>query len=447
MGRWEKKDDQGAVPVEIKDAFNDLQNTLQAVRTKQDEVDAELKKRGSADVVATEHVKRIDKALDQTKADIDELFKKLSRPTFGVNSDPIVAAHEAKALVEIKQWLGEQDDVKAAKFRAEYKATFDRMVRKGRDVLTEQEFKTLAIGSAPDGGFWLEPARADYIVQRMRETSAMRAIASVTTISSNEFVYPVDRDDLDGGWVGEQSSRPATGTPKVGEGRIRVHEMYAMPKATQTMLDDVTFDLEGWLNSKLNDRFARYENTAFVSGNGTSRPRGFLTGTPVTTADASRAFGVLQYIATGASGAFATASATVSPADKLLDLIFAFNAGYRGSLRWTMNKTTLGAVRKFKDQQGNYVYDPRLNGNGVIDMVLNYPVTEFADMADYTTANSFAIALGDFRRGYQIIDRQGIRQTRDPFTARPFVLFYTTKRVGGDVIDSDAIKLLKFGTS
>ncbi|MCA8975801.1 MAG: phage major capsid protein, partial [Planctomycetes bacterium] len=379
--------------------------------------------------------------------DIDALFKKAQRQPVA-SLDAKSQAIETKANLEVAAWIGQPGDAaKGATYRAQYKAAFDKMVRRGEKALDLDETKTLSVGSAPDGGYYVDPARSDMIVTRLRETSAMRGIANVVSITAPSIKIPVDRDDVGYEWVGEQSTRNATTTPQVGELEIPVHEVSAMPKATQNMLDDAGFDIEGWLNGKIGDRFGRAENTAFVSGDGTSKPKGFLTGTPVTTADASRAFGVLQYIATGASGAFATPSATVSQADKLLDLIFAFNAGYRQSLRWAMNKTTLGAVRKFKDQNGNFIYDPRLNANGVIDMVLNYPVSEFADMADYTTANSFAIALGDFKRGYMIVDRQGMRQLRDPYTDKPRVLFYTTKRVGGAVVDSDAIKLLKFGTS
>jgi HK97 family phage major capsid protein len=272
----------------------------------------------------------------------------------------------------------------------------------------------------------------------------------VVNISTASIKFPVDRDDAGYEWVGEQSTRNVTTTPQIGELEIPVHEISAMPKATQNILDDTAFDVEGWLDTKIADRFARAENTAFISGTGVAKPTGFLSqvqGSFVTTADATRAFGALQYKFTGSSGAFRTASATVSPADDLLDLIYSFNAGYRSKLRWTMNKTTLGAVRKFKDQNGNFIYDARLGADGIIDSVLSYPVTEFADMADYTTANAFAIALGDFKRGYVVVDRLGIRQLRDVYTAKPYTLFYTTKRVGGAIIDSDAIKLLKFGTS
>lgn len=444
---WEAKD-AGNVPSEIKKLFDDLRRDLQGMRQKNDELETEVKKRGSADVVNRESMKRYTEGLQKAQDDINALFKRISRPQIS-ESKSEGAKLEQKANLEVARWVGaDGDEAKGAAARIAYKSAFDKLVRRGKDALSADEVKTLSVGSAPDGGFYVEPARSDVIIDRLRETSAMRNLANVVTISgTNSIKYPVDRDDAGFEWVGEQSTRNATNTPQVGELEIPVHEVSAMPKATQNMLDDVGFDVEGWLNQKIADRFGRAENTAFVSGNGTSRPRGFLTGTPVTTADATRPFGTLQYIFTGASGAFATASATVSPADKMLDLIYAFNAGYRKNLRWAGNKTTLGAVRKFKDQQGNYIYDPRLGANGIIDVVLGYQWEEFADMADFTTANAFAIALGDWKRGYTIVDRQGMRQLRDVFTDKPRVLFYTTKRVGGAVTDSDAIKLLKFGTS
>ena len=443
---WQTKDASG-VPVEIKELFDGFRKDLVALRKTHAEEMAEVKKRGSADVVVRDQVKRMEQGVDKLKADIDTLFKKASRPQIAAGDAKSVEI-ETKANLEVAAWVGADGDAtKGAAHRVAYKAAFDRMVRRGKDALSHDEVKTLSVGSSPDGGFYVEPARADFIVQRLRETSAMRDLATVQSISAPSLKIPVDRDDVGYEWVGEQSTRNATTTAQVGEMEIPVHEVSAMPKATQNMLDDAGFDIEGWVNQKIVDRFGRAENTAFVTGNGTSRPRGFLTGTPVTTADASRAFGALQYIATGASGAFATASASVSQADKMLDLIYAFNAGYRQNLAWAMNKTTLAAVRKFKDQQGNYIYDPRLGAGGVIDMVLGYKVAEFADMADFTTANAYAIALGDWKRGYLIVDKQGLRQLRDPYTDKPRVLFYTTKRVGGAVIDSDAIKLLKFGTS
>jgi HK97 family phage major capsid protein len=446
MGKWETKDS-GSVPAEIRDLFDGFKRDIKELREKHEQEMREVKKAGSADVVIRDQVKRMETGVENLKKDIDALFKRMQRPQI-TGGDVKSVELEQKANLAVAAWIGSPGDAeKGAAARVAYKHAFNVLSRRGKDALSADEVKTLSVGSAPDGGFYVEPQRADFIVQRLRETSAMRNLATVMTITAPSLKIPVDRDDVGFEWVGEQSTRNATNTAQVGEMEIPVHEVSAMPKVTQNMLDDAGFDVEGWLNQKIVDRFGRAENTAFVSGNGTSRPRGFLTGTPVTTADASRAFGALQYIATGTSGAFATASATVSPADKLLDLIYSFNAGYRGSLAWAMNRTTLAAIRKFKNQDGDFIYDPRLGANGIIDMVLGYRVEEFADMADFTTANSFAIALGDWKRGYLIVDKQGMRQLRDPFTDKPRVLFYTTKRVGGAVVDSDAIKLLRFGAS
>ena len=264
------------------------------------------------------------------------------------------------------------------------------------------------------------------------------------TISAASLKIPIDRDDVGYEWVGEQSVRNPTTTPQVAEMEIPVHEISAMPKVTQNMLDDAAFDVEGWTNEKIASRFARGENSAFVTGNGTSRPRGFLTYATSASADLARAFGTLQFIGTGVSGGFAASN----PADKLLDLIYAFNAGYRPNLTWALTRTTLGLIRKFKDGQGNYIAGPRLQETiggspALIEQVWSYPVKEFADMPELA-ANTFSIAIGDFRRGYQIVDKQGIRQLRDVYTDKPRVLLYTTKRVGGGVVDTDAIKLLKF---
>lgn len=439
----------GAIPQELKSSLETFHGTLATMRTKMEELEKQTKK-GAEDAVTKAELKNVETAYDKLKDDINTLIKSQRRQ--------LVAAEQAKsseletkANLEVATWIGADGDLaKGAAHRLAYKKAFDKLVRRGEKSLTPDETKTLSVGSAPDGGYFVEPVRGDMIITRLRETSPMREIASTVTISSNSIKYPVDRDDVGYEWVSEQGTRNTTDSPQVGEIEIPVHEISAMPKATQNLLDDASVDVETWLNQKVADRFARAENTAFVTGNGASRPAGFLSqvqGSFVTTSDATRAFGALQYIATGTSGNFATASATVSQADKLLDLIYAFMPGYRANLRWTMNRTTLAQVRKFKDQQGNYIYNPVLSAGALVDTVLGYPVTEFSDMADYSTANAFAIALGDFKRGYLIVDRQGIRQLRDPYTDKPRVIFYTTKRVGGAIIDSDAIKVLKFGTS
>jgi len=439
------------MPQEVKGLFDNLQAALATNREKTEALEKQVKK-GGEDAVTKAEWSKTSKALDAFKDEINAIYRKVNRPALA-QVDAKTAALETKANLEVAKWIGAPgDQAKGAAHRLKYKAVFDKLSRFGKDSLDADEVKTIAAGSGPDGGFYIEPARSDYVIQRLRETSAMRNLASIVTIGkSNSYEIRVDRDDVGYGWVGEQTpSRTATTTPQFGLVDIPVHEMYAMPTMTQNALDDMDIDIEGLVNDKVLNRFGRAENTAFVTGNAVKQPAGFLSqvqGSFVTTADATRAFGALQYKFTGSSGAFRTASATVSPADDLLDLIYSFNAGFRKTLAWAMNRTTLGAVRKIKDQLGNYIYDPRLEASGIVDSVLGYRVEEFADMADFTTSNAFAIAIGDFKQGYQIVDRQGIRQLRDPFSTKGNVLFYTTKRTGGAITNSDAIKVLKFGTS
>lgn len=433
----------GAIPQEVKKEFDTLQKSLTDIRTKQGEIDAELKKRGEADPLLKATLEKLEKAYEKTSDEINALTKKANRPVVAALDTKTVEIEKKHNLV-VAKWLGKEGDAQAgAAFRPQYKAAFDKLVRKGKDALTPDEVKTISVGSAPDGGFYVEPARDGTIITRLRETSAMRSLASIMSVGNPSYKFNIDRDDVGYGWVGEQSSRPETDTPQFGEGEIPVHEMYAMPKETQNALDDLQIDMEAQLNDKVVDRFGRAENAAFVTGNGVKQPQGFLTPTPSSTADASRAFGTLQYIATGVAGGFPT----IAPADKLLDLIHEFNAGYRANLQWAGSKRTLGAIRKFKDDNDNYIYAPQLTANGVMDTVFMLPWHEFADMADYSTTNAFAVALGDWKRAYRIVDKQGMRQLRDPYTQKGYVLFYTTKRVGGGLMDTDALKLLKFGTS
>lgn len=443
-----------ALPTEVKALFDDLQKALLTNREKVTELEKQAKKTGE-DTVTKAELKKTDEAFEALKKSINEqvdaLHKKANRqPVASVHTDAKSQALETKANEEFGRWVtpsGQQvDATKAAKARIDYAKAFNTYLRKGKDGLADLEAKALSVGSAPDGGFFVEPFRAQTIIDKLYETSALRAVASVMSITSKSIEFPIDRDEPTTGWVGEQSSRPETNTPQIGMLEIPVHELYAMPKATQNLLDDSGVNVEQWLDGKVADQMGREENTQFVLGNGVKQPKGFATYTTAATADASRTFGQLEHILSGTNGAFKTASATVNPADDLYDLIGKFKAGYRGNLRWAMNRVTLTAVRKFKDQDGNYnIYHPVLDPvKGVIDTLISYPVDEFADMATYTTTGALAIALADWKRGYQIVDRQGMRQLRDPYTSKGYVIFYTTKRVGGGVLDSDAIKFLKF---
>ena len=212
-----------------------------------------------------------------------------------------------------------------------------------------------------------------------------------------------------------------------------------MPAATQALLDDSVVNLDQWIAQEVQTVFAEQESLAFVTGNGTNRPRGFTDYPKV--ADASWSWSNLGYIATGVAGAFAASN----PSDKLIDLIYAVKAGFRGNANWVMNRKTQGVIRKFKDGQGNYIWQPAATADGKASL-MNFPITESEHMPDIAT-DTYALALGDFKQGYLIVDRVGVRILRDPYSSKPYVLFYTTKRVGGGVQNFEAIKLMKFGVS
>jgi HK97 family phage major capsid protein len=216
-------------------------------------------------------------------------------------------------------------------------------------------------------------------------------------------------------------------------------ELYAMPAATQTLLDDAVLDIDQWVAEEVETAFAEQEGQAFVTGDGVSKPKGFLAYTNVP--NTSWTFGNVGYVATGVAGAFPASN----PSDTLVDLIYAAKAGYRQNGVFIMNRKTQSTVRKFKDSTGAYLWQPPA-GIGQRASLLNFPVVEAEDMPDIG-ANAYALAFGDFRRGYLVVDRAGVRILRDPYSAKPYVLFYTTKRVGGGIQDFDAIKLLKFAAS
>ncbi len=216
-------------------------------------------------------------------------------------------------------------------------------------------------------------------------------------------------------------------------------ELYAMPAATQSLLDDSVVDIEQWIADEVQIAFAEQEGAAFVNGDGVNKPKGFLSYTTI--ADSSWTWGNVGYVATGVSGAFPAAN----PSDVLFNLIYALRAGYRQNAKWVMGRRTQSLVRQFKTTTGEYIWAPPESAEGLATLI-NFPIVEAEDMPD-PGANSLSIAFGDFERGYLVVDRVGIRVLRDPYSAKPYVLFYTTKRVGGGVQDFEAIKLLKFGVS
>ncbi len=326
-----------------------------------------------------------------------------------------------------------------------YKQAFiDRFVRKGEDSaeLKGLQAKAWSIGTPADGGYAL-PEQIDREIEKLlRDISPIRAYANVVTVGTSDYKKLVNVNGIASGWVGETAARPATNTSQLAEVAPPMGEIYANPQVTQQALDDLFFDVEGELQSQLMEELALQEGAAFVTGNGTNKPKGFLAYTTAATADSGRAFGTIEHIATGVSGDFAASN----KADIFYSCAGALKRGYRAGAVWMMNKATMFEVMRFKDGQGQYLWQPYLSDSGLGLRMLGWPVVESEDMP-VKAGNSLSIAFGNFKRGYTIVDRMGMRMLRDPYSNKPYVGFYTTKRVGGAVVNSEAIKLIKFSVS
>ena len=330
----------------------------------------------------------------------------------------------------------------AAEIEVPHRKAFDAYLRNGDDdglrglVL---EGKGLNTQVAAEGGYLVDPQTADTIRSVLTSTASLRAIANVVQVEATSFDVLVDHGDVGSGWASETAAVAEADGPQIERISIALHELSAMPKASQRLLDDSAFDIEGWLAGRIADKFARAEAAAFVAGDGADKPRGFLDHAKV--ADNAWEWGKLGYVVTGTAGDFAT----VNAADAIVDLVYALDATYRANASFVMNSKTAGAVRKMKDADGRFLWSDGLQA-GEPARLMGYPVLIAEDMPDIA-ANAHAVAFGDFRAGYTIAERPDLRILRDPFSAKPHVLFYATKRVGGDVSDFAAIKLLKFATS
>ncbi len=330
----------------------------------------------------------------------------------------------------------------AAETDAPHQKAFNAYLRSGDDDGLrglELEGKALSSAVAGDGGYLLDPQTAETIKSTLASTASLRALASVVTVEATSFDVLIDHTDIGAGWATESDPVTETGTPQIDRITIPLHELSALPKASQRLLDDSAFDIEGWLASRIVDKFNRAEGAAFVNGDGLDKPKGFLT--YPASADGTELWGELGYVATGADGGF---DAT-NPADAIVDLVYALGARYRANGSFVMNSKTAGVVRKLKDADGRFLWSDGLAA-GEPSRLMGYPVLVCEDMPDIAIGSS-SIAFGDFASGYTIAERPDIRALRDPFSAKPHVLFYATKRVGGDVSDFKAIKLLKFAIS
>ncbi|MBY6199839.1 phage major capsid protein [Maritalea mobilis] len=325
---------------------------------------------------------------------------------------------------------------------APHKKALSTYLRCGEDDALrglELEGKSMNTAVNAEGGYLVDPQTAETIQSVLRSASSLRAIANVVAVEASSFDVLIDTTEAGAGWADEATATGETGTPQIERISIPLHELSALPKASQRLLDDAAFDIEGWLAARIADKFARAEADAFINGNGSGKPTGLLTHPMV--ANASWAWGSLGYVATGTDGDF---DAT-NPADAIVDLVYALGARYRANASFVMNSKTAGAVRKMKDADGRFLWSDGL-AQGEPARLMGYPVLIAEDMPDIAS-DATAIAFGDFGAGYTIAERPDLRVLRDPFSAKPHVLFYATKRVGGDVTDFAAIKLMKFGAS
>ncbi|MEL6467385.1 MAG: phage major capsid protein [Pseudomonadota bacterium] len=326
----------------------------------------------------------------------------------------------------------------AVEMEAPHQKAFNAYLRSGEDEGLrglELEGKSLSTAVNSDGGYLVDPATSETVKSVLNATASIRSIASVVNVEATSYDVLVDHTDVGTGWATESGNLVETDTPSIDRITIPLHELSALPKASQRLLDDSAFDIEGWLAGRIADKFARAEAAAFVNGDGIDKPKGFLTHTSVD--NDVWAWGNLGYVPTGVDGDVT--------GEAIIDVVYALGAEYRANATFVMNSKTAGLVRKLKDNDGRFLWSDGLAASQPATL-MGYPVLIAEDMPDAGTGAD-AIAFGDFDAGYTVAERPDLRVLRDPFSAKPHVLFYATKRVGGDVSDFAAIKLLKFAVA
>jgi len=327
----------------------------------------------------------------------------------------------------------------SAEVEAPHQKAFEAYVRSGNDDgLRGLELEGKALNSAvnSEGGYLVDPQTSETIQAVLRSTASCRAIAKIVNVTAASYDVLIDVSEAGAGWAQETANAAETATPSIERITIPLHELSAMPKISQRLLEDSAFDVEAWLADRVAEKFSCAESEAFINGDGIDKPTGFLTYPTATSG--TETWGELGHVDTGVDGAFAA----VDPASALIDLVFALGSQYRANATFVMNSKTVGQVRKIKDADGRFLWADSLAA-GEPARLLGYPVLVCEEMPDVATG-SLSIAFGDFAAGYTIAERPDLRILRDPFSAKPHVMFYASKRVGGDVSDFNAIKLLKF---
>ena len=364
-------------------AFDEFMRAFEAFKATNEERLQQIEQQLTEDVVTTEKLERINRALDQHQAAVDQLTLKSARPQLGGS-----AIRSSGALLQPR-------------------CAFEAYVRHGEAAgLHALEQKALSVGSGADGGYLVPPETEAAVIRGVKTISPIRAIAGSRTVSASVYKKPFAITGPATGWVAETATRPETNSPTLAELTFPTMELYAMPSATQALLDDSAVNIDEWLAEEIQVAFAQQEGTAFVAGDGNNKPKGFLDYTKV--ANGSWSWGNIGYVATGTDGAF---DAT-NPSDDLIDFIYTLKSEYRANAHWVMNRATQATIRKFKDADGNYLWQPPERAD-LSPTLMNYPVAESEDMPDIAS-DSYSVAFGDFNRGYLVVDRAGIRVLRDP---------------------------------
>lgn len=444
---------------EFKSLLDRQGEAFDAFKKSHEEQIAELK-RGVSDPVLLERLGKVEKSLDaavEAKAAFDRAIeaerKEREALEARINRAGLQASStdEAKRLLDLRDFNIAMKSVASEKGQSfapvdqggydAYKAAFAQFLRKNDRLLTSEEMKALSVGSDPDGGYFVTPDITGRIATRVFETSPVRQYASVQTITTDALEGIEDVNEAGANYADEFSAGTDATTPQLGKWRIPAFWIATEPQASQQVLDDAAVDLEAWLAAKVGDKLGRFENNQFVAG-AANRIRGFVSGYPVLADSGSGVtWGNVGYLATGVSGDWVASA----KGDNLIDLMGLLKNQYLPNAAWFTRRSIITDIRKFKDGQNNYYWQPSFVA-GQPETILGYPVARMEDFAA-KAANSFSLAFGDLRAAYQIVDRQGVRVMRDPYTAKPMVKFWTSKRTGGGLVNFEAIKLLKFGTS
>jgi HK97 family phage major capsid protein len=415
---------------EIGRTIEKIGKSFEEYKSANDRALEEVKKAGTVDPVTKAKLDKLDAEMDsltELKKDLEAVAKKAARSSLGGDTSKPVMPEQVAYKDAFVNWLRNPSD---PQIQMDLKTAQKAVEAKAVQTVT-------STGSA--GGFAL-PEQIESTVARLTiDLSPIRQISTVRTVGSPDYKELLDVNGAAFEWVGEAGTRSQTNTPDLAEVAPTFGTASARPRASEESLDDLFFDVEGWLQTSVAEALAAGEGAAFISGNGTNRPTGFLTGTPVVTADSGRAFGVLQYVPSG------QAAAMPASADVFLDMVYSLRARYRANARWVTNRSVLAAMRKYKDTTNQYLWQPSLSQSQP-ESFMGYAITEAEDMPA-VGANAFPLAFGDFRQGYLIADRVGLRITRDDITLPGFVQWYVRRRVGGRIRNSQAIKLLRIATT